>query len=211
MAQLSQALGVRPDDTAAEVEAAIFKDSLIARTEWSAVGAALTQGSKTDKEQGARFAALATLQGGELLETYLDIFCTKTREKTKERIATKAIEKAEPDLCQRLDEERDRVWTLVLRKRAIEARDRSVALFTVAYAVIARFRAEKNRRGLLDYDDLIDKTYDLLEGRPRRLGALQARPRHPSRPDRRGAGYQPQAMGDREIAGRRILRRRRRA
>ena len=163
MAQLSQALGVRPDDTAVEVEVVIFKDSLIGKKEWSAVGAALAQGSKTDKEQGARFAALAKLQGGELLETYLDIFCTKTREKTKERIATKAIEKAEPDLCQRLDEERDRVWTLVLRKRAIEARDRSVALFTVAHAVIARFGAEKNRRGLLDYDDLIDKTYDLLK------------------------------------------------
>ena len=41
-------------------------------------------------------------------------------------------------------------------------RDRSVALFTVACAVIARFRAEKDRRGLLDYDDLIDKTLDLL-------------------------------------------------
>ncbi len=163
MAQLSQALGVRPDDTAVEVEVVIFKDSLIGKKEWSAVGAALAQGSKTDKEQGARFAALAKLQGGELLETYLDIFCTKTREKMKERIATKAIEKAEPDLCQRLDEERDRVWTLVLRKRAIEARDRSVALFTVAHAVIARFGAEKNRRGLLDYDDLIDKTYDLLK------------------------------------------------
>ena len=51
----------------------------------------------------------------------------------------------------------------MLRKRAIEARDRSAALFTVAHAVIARFRAEKDRRGLLDYDDLIDKTLDLLK------------------------------------------------
>ncbi len=47
-------------------------------------------------------------------------------------------------------------------KRAIETRDRSVALFTIAHAVIARFRAEKDRRGLLDYEDLIDKTLDLL-------------------------------------------------
>ncbi len=163
MAQLSRALGVKPDETTAEVDAAIFADSIFPRTEWGAIGAALTRGSKTDKDQGARFAALAALQGSEPLETYLDIFCTKTREKTKERIATQTIEKAEPDLCRRLAEERDRVWTLVLRKRAIEARDRSVALFTVAYAVIARFRAEKDRRGLLDYDDLIDKTNDLLK------------------------------------------------
>jgi ATP-dependent helicase/nuclease subunit A len=32
----------------------------------------------------------------------------------------------------------------------------------VAHAVIERFRREKNRRGLLDYDDLIDKTLTLL-------------------------------------------------
>ena len=31
----------------------------------------------------------------------------------------------------------------------------------------------------------------------RRLGALQARPRHRPRADRRGAGHQPQAVGDR--------------
>ena len=50
-----------------------------------------------------------------------------------------------------------------MRKRAIEARDRSAALITVAHTVIARFRVEKIRRGLLDYNDLIDKTLDLLK------------------------------------------------
>ncbi|HXD46280.1 MAG TPA: double-strand break repair helicase AddA [Pseudolabrys sp.] len=163
MAQLSQALGVGPDETLAGVEAAMFAESLLPASEWTAIAAALTQGSKTDKDQAARFHALATLSAPERIEAYLDIFCTKTRAKTKDRIATSAIEKTDPNLCQRLNEERDRVWRLVERKRTIETRDRSSALFTIAYAVIARFRAEKNRRGLLDYDDLIDKTLDLLK------------------------------------------------
>jgi len=163
MAQLSQALGVRPDETVAEVDAAVFKDSLIANSEWAAVAATMMQGSKTDKEQGARFNALVALNGTELLDTYLDLFCTKKRDKTKDRIATGAIEKTDPELCRRLNDERERVWALVQRKRAIEARDRSSALFTIAHAVIARFRAEKDRRGLLGYDDLIDKTLDLLK------------------------------------------------
>jgi ATP-dependent helicase/nuclease subunit A len=163
MGQLSQAFGIAPDDTIAKAEAATFEDSIIANSEWAAVGAALTGGSKTDKEQGARFHALAALNGTELLDTYLDIFCTSKREKTKDRIATSAIQKTDPDLCQRLHDERDRIWTLVQRKRAIETRDRSAALFTIAYAVIARFRAEKDRRGLLDYEDLIDKTLELLK------------------------------------------------
>jgi ATP-dependent helicase/nuclease subunit A len=162
MEQLSRALGIAPDETVAQVEALIFEESLIASSEWAAVGAALNGGSKTDKEHGARFHAMATLNGVDLLENYLDIFCTGTRDKVRDKIGTAAIQREHPSLCQRLAEERDRVWTLVQRKRAIEARDRSIALFTIAHAVIERFRAEKDRRGLLDYEDLIDKTLDLL-------------------------------------------------
>jgi ATP-dependent helicase/nuclease subunit A len=162
MAQLSQALGVQVDETVQQLDTAIFRDSLIASSEWTTVGAALTGGSKTDKDQGARFHALAALTGTELLDTYLDIFCTSKREKTKDRIVTAAVQRNHPELCQRLHQERERVWTLVRHRRAIETRDRSVALFTIAHAVIAHFRAEKDRCGLLDYEDLIDKTLDLL-------------------------------------------------
>lgn len=163
MAQLSRALGVEPDETAASVNAAFFESGVLARSEWASIAAALGQGSKTDIEQGGRFALLAKLEGGEPIETYLDIFCTKDRSKTKERLATKAIQTEHPALCERLTQEQSRVWGLLQRQRAIAARDRSAALFTIAYAVIKRFETEKNRRGLLDYDDLIDKTLDLLQ------------------------------------------------
>ena len=48
------------------------------------------------------------------------------------------------------------------RRNAVACRDRSAALLTVAEAVLTRYRGEKERRGLLDYDDLIDKTLALL-------------------------------------------------
>ena len=159
---MSQTLDIRLDESVAGTNAAIFSESLIARAEWTAVATALAQGSKTDKEQSARFQALATRKDSDLLETYVDIFCTKSREKTKERIATGAIEKANPALCARLAEERDRVWALLQRKRAIEARDRTAALITIAKEVIDRYAREKARRALLDYDDLIDKTLALF-------------------------------------------------
>ena len=162
VAQLSRSLGIEPDETAAEVETAMFDDSLIGASEWAAIAATLNEGKKTDKDQGARFRSLAALAPPARIETYLDIFCTKERDKTKERIATSAIDSS---LCARLNDERDRVWRLVQRQRAIATRDRSSALFTIAHAIIGRFQAEKNRRGLLDYDDLIDKTLDLLKER----------------------------------------------
>jgi ATP-dependent helicase/nuclease subunit A len=162
IAALSKTFDVNADESLADVDAAIFNDSVIANSEWSAVGAALTGGSKTDKEQGARFHALATLNGAALLDTYLDIFCTGKRDKTKDRLATQTVQSEHPSLCQRLNEERDRIWTLLLRKRAIAARDRTGALVTIAAEVISRYAAEKDRRALLDYDDLIDKTIELF-------------------------------------------------
>lgn len=162
MAQLARALGIEPGETAEQVEQRFFDESLIASSEWAAVAAALIGGSKSDKEQGARFAALRSLAGTERLDTYLDIFCTEARDKIRGRIATNAIQRDHPALHQQLIDEQGRVWALLQHKRAVEARDRSIALFTIAHAVIERFRAEKDRRGLLDYEDLIDKTLELL-------------------------------------------------
>ena len=51
---------------------------------------------------------------------------------------------------------------LIERRRAVAARDRTIALVTIAKAVLDRFSAEKNRRGLLDFEDQIDKTHELL-------------------------------------------------
>ncbi|HET9718069.1 MAG TPA: double-strand break repair helicase AddA [Pseudolabrys sp.] len=163
MIQLSTALNVGPHESLESIEAAIIHDSLIAKSEWDAIAAVLMQGSKTDKEQACRFQAMSELSGVRLLDNYLDIFCTTQRDKAKERVVTNAIVGLQPDLCRRLEKEQERVWDLLVRKRAIEARDRSVALFTIAYEVIERFRAEKNRHGLLDYEDLIEKTLNLLQ------------------------------------------------
>jgi len=48
------------------------------------------------------------------------------------------------------------------RRKALACRNRTAALITIADAVISRYQAAKDRRGLLDYDDLIDKTLVLL-------------------------------------------------
>ena len=54
------------------------------------------------------------------------------------------------------------MFGLFERRNAIACRDRTKALLTIADAVISRYQAEKDRRGLLDYDDLIDKSLTLL-------------------------------------------------
>ena len=143
----------------------------------------------------ARFSRARARCGADRVEAYLEIFCTDDRRAAQDRSSPRPIK--DPGLASDWATEQERVCALRERRNAVICRDRSAALLTVAYAVLTRYHDEKERRGLLDYDDLIDKTLSLLDQRRRRLGALQARSRHRSSADRRGAGHQRQAVGDR--------------
>jgi ATP-dependent helicase/nuclease subunit A len=159
IAGLSRALGIEPEETLDGVEARFFTEALIPSSEWPAIAATLTQGNKTDCEQAKRFTALMTLSGANRFELYLEIFSTDQGEPRKS-IVTKAIKDAR--LVELLGAEQKRVCEILDRRNAVICRDRSGALLTVADAVLTRYAAEKARRGLLDYDDLIDKTLALL-------------------------------------------------
>jgi ATP-dependent helicase/nuclease subunit A len=161
VAQLSRLLGVAPEDTRDAVDAEIVDDAVIPLSEWPSVAAALAQGSKTDADQAARLRDAVAKSGADRIALYKAIFLTKEEEPRK-RIVTKGVAEAHPDLALRLYDERDRLVRLVERRRALACRDKSAALIAVAEAVISRYRAEKDRRGLLDYDDLIEKTRALL-------------------------------------------------
>ena len=160
VAALSRELGLDPATRREDVEEEFFAHALIAPHEWSEIAAALARGSKTDVEQARRFSLLSSLARGDRVETYLDIFCRNDDRAPRKTIATKAIK--DTDLVERLSAEQRRVCALLERLRAVICRDRSAALLTVANAVLTRYHDEKERRGLVDYDDLIDKTLALL-------------------------------------------------
>ncbi len=103
---------------------------------------------------------LASLPLADRVGAYLDIFCTATDRTPRKTIVSKAVKDA--SLAERLNAEQTRVCALLDRLRAVICRDRSAALVRVAHAVLTRFHDEKARRGLLDYDDLIDKALALL-------------------------------------------------
>ncbi len=159
VAGLSPALGIDPADSRERIEAELFDGAAIAPPQWPLIAAALELGNKSDAEQARRFRSLAALSGSDRVETYLEIFCTGELAPRKS-IVTRAIKDAA--LVEQLAAEQARVCALVERRRAVGCRERSKALLTVTYEVLSRYRKEKERRGLLDYEDLIDKTLDLL-------------------------------------------------
>ena len=161
MAELSKSLGVEPNDTAQSVEDDFFAASLIPMAEWPLLIEVLESGLATEKKHVAALHAARAASGRERIDEYLKIFCT-TELTPRKNIVTKTVAQNHPEWLARLQAEQDRVCRLLGREQALAARERTRALVTIAGEVIARYRREKDRRGLLDYDDLIDKTLDLF-------------------------------------------------
>ena len=122
------------------------------------------QGAKSDQDQAARL--IDALRNGfglaNVSSIYLEVFFTDKLE-ARQRLVTKAFEKSDPALC-RLPRngKASACWPFVERRKAVACRNRTAALLTIADAVISRYQRAKDRRGLLDYDDLIDKALALL-------------------------------------------------
>ncbi len=161
MAELSKAFGLDPGDTRESVEQEFFSQSLIPAAEWPALIEILNSGSASDQKHIAALEAARSATGRERIDNYLKVFCTAELAPRK-NIVTKKIADKHPDWLARLQSEQDRVCALLARERALAARERTRALVTIAADVIARYRREKDRRALLDYDDLIDKTLALF-------------------------------------------------
>ena len=158
---LSVSLGVDPAMTLAEVEKQIIQGPILPSSEWQAV-AALCQGSSVrDQDQGARLALASRQSGREQVETYFRVFLD-SKFQPRTNLLTQGFAKKQPALAQRLLDEQNRVLPLRELRNAIVCRNRSAALMTVASEVLDRYQSDKQRRGLVDYDDLIDKALDLL-------------------------------------------------
>jgi ATP-dependent helicase/nuclease subunit A len=161
LAELSRTLGVAPDETRESLEQEFFSHSLIPAAEWPELIEVLDSGTVSDKKHIAALEAARNAAGRERVENYLKVFCT-TELKPRANIVTRKIAEKHPDWLARLVYEQDRVCNLLARERALAAHDRTKALVTIAAEVIARYKHEKERRALLDYGDLIDKTLDLF-------------------------------------------------
>jgi ATP-dependent helicase/nuclease subunit A len=162
IAGLCGVLGVERTDTLERIDAQTIEGPNLPASEWNAVAQALERGSKQDGEQAARLRAAASAEGEERARLYRGVFMSG-EDKPRQRLFTRAIESDDPELTDRLRAEQERVLALFERRKAVACRDRTAALIVLATRVIGRYEAEKDRRGLLDYDDLIDRTLTLLE------------------------------------------------
>ena len=161
LAALSVALGVDPTMTLAEIEKQIVDGPILPSSQWQAVAAICQTSSANDQKQGGRLALASRQSGREQVETYFDVFLNSSCQ-PRASLLTQGFAKKQPALARRLLDEQNRVLPLRETRNAILCRNRSAALMTVASEVLERYGKEKRRRGLVDYDDLIDKALELL-------------------------------------------------
>ncbi len=159
-AALRHALSVGPDETVEGLRAAIA--SLPEAAMRSAV-AVLSGGTKTDVERAEiLFGYLETSEDRtDALEDYLSVFLTQKNEPRKSPMTAKRAGE-HPQAAEALYAEQQRVLGLYGRMRAVAVAEATEAILTLAVAILDTFRETKRARALLDYDDLISATRDLL-------------------------------------------------
>ena len=162
--QVSTALGVDPDDRIEDVEREIVDGPHLPQSRWLDIALTLETGSKTDGEQATRLREAASSAGATQVDDYLAVFLTEADRTLRKSIVTKNFARDNPALGRAFEQEALRIGPLIERRRAVTTRDRSQALLYIATAAAANYRREKQERGLLDFDDLIDKTLAMLDG-----------------------------------------------
>jgi ATP-dependent helicase/nuclease subunit A len=123
---------------------------------------ALSGGSKTDGEQAERLRpAVAGAAGGERIAALRAFLLTGTGEPRK-ALMTKALRETHADLDQRATEAQGRFLALEAERRGLAVVTETMALTRLALAAMQRFSDAKARRAALDFDDLIERTVNLL-------------------------------------------------
>jgi ATP-dependent helicase/nuclease subunit A len=159
--QASAVLGVSEHDLIEDVENEILDGPYLPRRRWPEMAAALDDGNKTDQKQADQLRAAMAFTGSAQVDEYLCVFLTEDRT-PRSSVLTKGFIRDNPSVSRLFENEIQRLGPLIEKRRAVVTRDRTQALLHIATAAAANYRREKLERGLLDYDDLIDKALAML-------------------------------------------------
>jgi ATP-dependent helicase/nuclease subunit A len=124
--------------------------------------ACLSEGIKTDQKKATLLLEfLGALDWSADLESYSRVYL-KADGLPFVKMMTKALGNENPDALEFLEREQDRVETQEHLFRKLRAIEMTVDLLRLGYEFVNNYDQLKSRRGVLDYDDLIEKTAQLL-------------------------------------------------
>ncbi|HEV2674820.1 MAG TPA: double-strand break repair helicase AddA [Aliidongia sp.] len=160
---LHRRLGVRPGESEESLIEAACDEAMVDGAGLRRATAALLAGSKTDIGRGECLAAWLGDPESRVarFDEYVSAFLTEKGEARKV-LGTKAVLAGDPRIGESLAAEQARLLAVLARRAAIVVARANAGLARLAFGFLAAYAGEKRRRGLLDYDDLILATRDLL-------------------------------------------------
>ena len=164
IADLRRRLGLKRDDTVARLRTAIIGKSTFTRADIVRLVALMQTGAKTDVAAAARLAPWLDASDDEgRAAAYLD-FCTTASGdlRVPAKMVTKAVKDAWDGIADMLDAEIVRLTALLDRIATAVLFESSAAMLRLADAAIGEYARLKQRRGVLDFEDLVVKTVTLL-------------------------------------------------
>ncbi len=164
MQEIASSLNLPLDTSLEDIEDDLY-GGRIPDSDCRRYGEILLASSPKDQDIGRRLIdSLAMPFGEEWKQTYFAAFLTaKLEPRSDKGYVTNGVREKVPALYRALSFERDRLVALLDLAKATETVTRTRALLTVARAVIASYEEQKILRGVLDFDDLIERTRDLLK------------------------------------------------
>ncbi len=164
IAALARMLGVAPGATVDDLVRATVDPAVIDEAALRAAATVLLGGSKTDRTRGRaieNFLALPLTLRIARFDAYRLAFLTKDETPRKDLVKSK-IAQAHPRHADAQAAEADRLVEFVATRNRIATLEASAALWHFGDAVLKAYADRKRAAGVLDYEDLVLTTADLV-------------------------------------------------
>jgi ATP-dependent helicase/nuclease subunit A len=159
---LSQQLGLEGEGSVEAIDDEIafggFSDEKL-----RAIADVLNNGLSTDQKYAGRLLTIVATENLTLRARLYSNFFLDSKGAPQKKFLTKDLAEAHAGLVTQIENERDRVFPLLEKRRIAHTVARTKVLVAVVYAIISTYRREKEARGLLDFGDLIVATRKLLK------------------------------------------------
>jgi ATP-dependent helicase/nuclease subunit A len=164
-AETRRAHGLEPGESASGIAENFCEELRKEKALLTALPGWLAAGTDTDAKAGQGWLRyLQTDFSAAGFPLLREMLLTKEGEPRK-RLATKKLGEARPDLLNLLSELQARFCTVADRQKSARAADLAEAALTLVDAMRRDYANAKRLRGVLDYDDLIVETRNLLKDR----------------------------------------------
>ncbi len=140
-------------------QAALLSDNLL-----SSLYEALNQGTKTDIKTATYIKESQNATSVKSRVEQLSKALLTTTGDMRKSLMTKKVKEANPDLLEAFCQVQEQFFDLAVQKQACLVRDATESLLRVGSAILEEYEKSKANRASLDFDDLIDKSANLLSG-----------------------------------------------